>query len=112
VLFFRQQINRGRRGIWKLCGLKFPRSTVRATHFVVDRARCWSALSLWRWVSERKYFFHGYVDGDGGEAQFAFAKLRRPISVAPNSHAFWSDETGAAPPLVRRHRAAAARILN
>jgi hypothetical protein len=112
VLFFHRQINRGRRGIWKLCGLKFPTSTVNATHFLIDRARCWSALSLWRWVSERKYFFHGYVDGDGGEAQFAFAKLRQSISVARNSHAFWSDDMGAAPPLVRRHRAAAARILN
>jgi hypothetical protein len=112
VLFFQQQINRGRRGVWKLCGLKFPRSTVNATHFLIDRAHCWSALSLWRWASERKYFFHGYVDGDGGEAQFAFAKLRQPISVSRNSHAFWTDETGAAPPLVQRHRAAAARALH
>jgi hypothetical protein len=112
VLFFQQQINRGRRGVWKLCGLKFPPSTVNATHFLIDRARCWSPLSLWRWVSERKYFFHGYVDGDGGEAQFAFAKLRQPISVSRNSHAFWADETGAVPPLVQHHRAAAARVLH
>ncbi len=112
VLFFHQQINRGRRGVWKLCGLKFPRNTVSATHFVIDRARCWSALSLWRWVSERKYFFHGYVDGDGGEAQFAFAKLRRPISVGRNSRAFWTQETGEAPPLIQRHLVAARRFLN
>jgi hypothetical protein len=112
VLFFHQQINRGRRGVWKLCGLKFPRKAVSATHFVVDRARCWSALALWRWVGERKYFFHGYVDRDGGEAQFAFAKLRQSISIAQSPNAFWADEACAIPALVRRHRAAAARALH
>ena len=110
VMFFHQHGNRGRHGAWKMCGVKFPKNTVSASHFVIDRTRCWSALSLWRWVSERKYFFHGYVDGDGGQAQFAFAKLGQPISIARAANAFWSGESKA-PPVVQRHRAAARRCL-
>ncbi len=109
ALFFHQQANRGRRGVWKLCGLKFPKHTISTTHFLIDRSRCWSALSLWRWVSERAYFFNGYVDGDGGAAQFAFAKLHQRISVSRNNGTFRDGELNELPPLVRRHRRAARR---
>jgi hypothetical protein len=112
ALFFHQQANRGRCGIWKLCGLKFPKSTLSTTHFLIDRSRCWSALSLWRWISARTYFFNGYVDGDGGAAQLAFAKLRQRISVSPNNRVFWAGEPGGLPALVQRHRRVARRALH
>jgi hypothetical protein len=112
TLFVRTGPNRGRRGAWKLCGLPFPKFTISAAHFLIDRTRCWSALALWRWVIDRAYFFHGYVDGDGGAAQFAFARLRHPLAVSRNTGAFCSGEPSTAPQIVERQRRAARRALH
>ncbi|HWN95705.1 MAG TPA: glycosyltransferase family 9 protein [Methylomirabilota bacterium] len=70
-----------RPGVWKMCGLPIPRESADASAFLIDRVRCWSAITLWRWIVDRAYFFTGYVDGEGGAAQLAFAKLSLPAPV-------------------------------
>jgi ADP-heptose:LPS heptosyltransferase len=112
AVFFGAQPNVARVGVWKLCSLNFPRRTMNAAHFVLDRSRWWSALQLWRWIVDRTYFFNGYVDGDGGAAQLAFAKLGSPPPLGRSSAAFWSvDSAAPAPALVERHRREARRDL-
>lgn len=111
-LFFHHRENRARPGVWKLCELNLPKSTASAGYALIDRARAWSALSLWHWITSRAYFFHGYMDGDGGAAQFAFAKLKLPISISRDTaRAFWSAQSGAPPSLVQRHLRSARRAL-
>lgn len=80
ALFFHERRNQARPGVWKLCGLESPAETAGVSALLIDRARCWGALQLWRWVAERMYFFNGYVDGEGGAAQFAFARSGTPLT--------------------------------
>jgi hypothetical protein len=82
VAFMRGGQTRSRPGVWKVCGLVPPQRAVGTTAFVADRVRCWPAFSLWRWIVDRNYFFTGYVDGDGGAAQLALAKLGQPSPVS------------------------------
>lgn len=70
-----------RPGVWKLCRLPPPSQTADPACFVIERARCWSALTLWRWMLQHAYFFKGYVDGDGGAAQLAFTTVAQRISL-------------------------------
>lgn len=85
AVFFPKRRNHARPGVWKLCGLASPAVTASLSPLLLDRARCWSALELWSWVTNRMYFFNGYVDGEGGAAQFAFARAGTPLALA--SHA-------------------------
>jgi len=80
--FFPERRNQARPGVWKLCGLELPPLTASDAPLLIDRARCWTALQLWRWVVDRMYFFNGYVDGEGGAAQFAFARAGTPLTLA------------------------------
>jgi hypothetical protein len=113
ALFFHGQKKRARPGVWKLCGMDLPKNTASAALMVLDRSRCWSALSLWNWIGGRNYFFRGYVDGDGGAAQLAFAKLNLPLSISRDTAStFWSAELNTpAPPMVERHRRTTKRAL-
>ena len=105
--------SQARPGVWKLCGLTLPGRTAGAEIVLIDRRRCWSALCLWRWVIERLYFYRGYVTGDGGAAQFAFAKLNRPAPVSAHlPRNFWSRESGTpAPARIERELRAAQKDL-
>lgn len=82
VVFPCGQRNGSRPGVWRLCGLPRPTDTAGLSGFVVDRGRHWAALGLWRWISGHMYFFNGYVDGEGGAAQLAFARQGRPLRLA------------------------------
>lgn len=73
ALFFDERENGARPGAWNLCGMKRPIRTAAANCFLIDRTRWWHVVQLWRWICERQYFFHGYLDGDGAAAQLAFA---------------------------------------
>ena len=81
AVFLGRHRNPARPGVWKLCELEMPRHTVGTGVMWIDRQRCWSALQLVRWIVRHYYFFHGYVDGDGGAAQLAFQKLAQPLSI-------------------------------
>jgi len=113
ALFFRQQKNRARPGVWKLCGLDFPTNTASGAFILLDRSHCWSVLALWNWIGARNYFFRGYVDGAGGAAQLAFAKLNRPLPISrATQKSFWSTESSQPPPpFVQRQWRAAQREL-
>ena len=82
AVFPRWRRNGSRPGVWRLCGVPRPAHTAGLSGLVVDRARHWAALRLWRWISMHMYFFNGYVDGEGGAAQLAFARLGRPLRLA------------------------------
>ena len=54
---------------------------------------------LWRWIVDRVYFFTGYVDGEGGAAQLAFAKLSLPSPVTAHFvESFSTDPRPSSPP--------------
>ena len=91
VVFSRAHEFQARPGVWTMCGLRAPRDTANASAFLMDRKRCWSAISLWRWIVDRNYFFSGYVDGEGGAAQLAFAKLSYPVPVSPRFNRSFSS---------------------
>jgi hypothetical protein len=97
VLFTAAAAFHARPGVWKLCGLKSPRLTAGTACIILDRARCWSALSLWQWVVEHAYFFTGYVDGDGGAAQLAFAKLGQAAPLSLSRRVFLNAQNGLPP---------------
>ena len=112
AVVFRERRNDARAGVWKLCGLEPPVSTAGTSLMLIDCARCWAALQLWRWVLDRMYLFNGYVDGEGGTAQFAFTGLGTPLNPARRPNSFWSDTSVTpAPALVVQHHRAAARAL-
>jgi len=111
--FFYQRPSTTHRGAWKICGLESPKGTACAAHFLIDRTRCWSAISLWRWISERFYFFLGYLDGEGGACQFAFATLESPLTLGRSQDEFWCPGSGAsAPAAIQCQRHAARRVLS
>jgi ADP-heptose:LPS heptosyltransferase len=114
ILFPRRSKFRARRGVWNLCGLSVPRSSADAAAFLIDRKRCSSVLPLWRWIVDRAYFFTGYVDGDGGGAQLAFAKLSlpAPLSTLLKEHFWPSSPNTPAPEVIRRELRAARRLLS
>jgi hypothetical protein len=105
VLFAAEGEFRARVGVWKLCGLPRPRQTAALACFIMDRSRCWKALSLWRWMVDRTYFFHGYVDGDGGAAQLAFAATGQtaPLSLSPRAFAGANNGTRESNSFPRAH---------
>ena len=50
---------------------------------ILDVARCWRPLHLWRWFNEHPYYFHHLADGEMGTLQFAFRLLRQPFTLVP-----------------------------
>jgi ADP-heptose:LPS heptosyltransferase len=81
AIFYAGEKFGARPGVWKLCGLPVPRRAAEISAFVIDRQRCWPAIVLWRWIVDRSYFFSGYLDGEGGPAQLAFAMVRRAMPM-------------------------------
>jgi hypothetical protein len=110
AVVFRERPNQARAGVWKLCGLEVPSITASSSPLIIDRARCWGALQLWQWILGHMYFFNGYLDGEGGVAQFAFARMGLPLKLSRPSRSFWTDTSGTQPPaIVDKHRRAAVR---
>ena len=97
IVAFRERKNQARAGAWKICGMEAPSDTVSVSPLILDRARCWSALHLWRWVLNHMYFFNGYLDGEGGAAQFAFARLGEPLTPVRRPRGFWAEASNAPP---------------
>jgi ADP-heptose:LPS heptosyltransferase len=111
AVIFHGRPNQARAGVWKLCGLEVPSITASSSPVLIDRERCWGALQLWRWALNHMYFFNGYLDGEGGVAQFAFARMGSPLKLSRPSRSFWTDASGTTPPeVVTKHRRAAVRV--
>ena len=114
IVFPRGAIFNARRGVWKLCGLPTPRYSANAQIVLIDRKRCSSVLSLWRWIAERAYFFTGYLDGSGGAPQLALAKLSHPARLSSGlAKHFWTSSSETPPPkLVRDELRAVGRLFS
>lgn len=51
---------------------------------LVDRERCWKALSLCNWYNENSDFYYKVVYGDKDTFRFAWQHLRQPIAWIPH----------------------------
>lgn len=70
--------------IWHSCGLKRPKEPEFETgQIVVDKERCWRALSLALWFNENSNFYYKHIHGDKETFHLAFRKLRQEYSLIP-----------------------------
>jgi Mannosyltransferase putative/Glycosyltransferase family 9 (heptosyltransferase) len=73
-----------KRTIWRSCGLTQPNEPEFETgQIVVDKGRCWSALSLTMWFNENSDFYYEYLQGDKETFHLAFRKLKQGYSLVP-----------------------------
>ncbi len=70
------------RSIWKLCGVPYRDEPEFETgQVLVDKQRCWPALSLAMWYNEHSDFFYQHVHGDKETFHLAFRKLHQPYAM-------------------------------
>ena len=70
--------------LWNICGVPRPDEPAFDTGQVLaDKARCWRALQLVRWLNSHPHFFHYYTHGEKGTFQFAFHKLKKSFAMPP-----------------------------
>ena len=72
------------RAIWRNFGLKVPPELeFESGQTVVDKERCWKALTLAGWINENSDFYYKYVHGDKETFHLAFRKLKTPLAFVP-----------------------------
>ncbi|GEM_PF-1734745 len=70
--------------IWTSCGLARPDGPeFESGQIVVDKERCWKALSLAMWFNENSDLYYSYIHGDKETFHLAFRKLNQPFSFVP-----------------------------
>ena len=70
------------REIWDLCGVAYRDEPEFETgQIVVDKERCWNALSLCMWYNEYSDFYYRHVHGDKETFHLAFRKLDQPYAM-------------------------------
>ncbi len=68
--------------IWKSCGLRRPNEPeFESGQIVLDKQRCWPALSLAMWLNENADFYYQYLHGDKETFHLAFRKLKKSYSL-------------------------------
>jgi hypothetical protein len=68
--------------IWRSCGLRQPDEPEFETgQILLDKKRCWPALSLTMWFNENSDFYYRHLHGDKETFHLAFRKLRQPYSL-------------------------------
>jgi hypothetical protein len=68
--------------VWRFCGVPYRREPpVESGQVLVDKARCWRALSLCSWFNEHSDFFYRHVHGDKETFHLAFRKLDQPYAM-------------------------------
>jgi ADP-heptose:LPS heptosyltransferase len=71
--------------IWRSCGLPYPKEAEFETgQIVVDKQRCWQALSLTMWLNENSDLYYQYLHGDKETFHIAFRKLRQSYALVPH----------------------------
>ena len=64
------------REIWELTGLEYrDEPEFESGQIVVNKQRCWKALSLAMWMNEHSDFWYRYIHGDKDTFHFAWRKL-------------------------------------
>ena len=70
--------------IWRSCGMRPPpEPEFESGQVLVDKRRCWRALTLTMWFNEHSDFYFRYLHGDKETFHLGFRKLRRPYSLVP-----------------------------
>jgi hypothetical protein len=68
--------------IWKALGLIRPDGPeFESGQIVVDKQRCWRALSLALWFNNHSDFFYQHIHGDKETFHLAFARTATPFAV-------------------------------
>lgn len=76
--------NEKKQTIWKSCGLRQPQEPEFETgQMVVDKKRCWVALSLCMWFNENSDFYYNYIYGDKETFHLAFRKAGKSYALVP-----------------------------
>lgn len=70
------------RAIWRLTGVPYrDEPEFESGQIVVDKVRCWRALSLTVWMNEHSDFWYRYVHGDKETFHMAWRKLEQPYAM-------------------------------
>lgn len=87
AIFWPDRVRKRKRdavSIWRSFGLRLPNEPeFEAGQILLDKQRCWRALSLAAWMNENGDFFYRFIPGDGETYHLAFRKLRMPYRVVP-----------------------------
>jgi ADP-heptose:LPS heptosyltransferase len=68
--------------IWKTCGIRYQdEPAFESGQILVDKAKCWKALSLTLWYNEHADFYYQHILGDKDTFHMAFRKLDQPYSM-------------------------------
>jgi len=68
--------------IWQSCGLSRPKGPeFESGQLLVDKRRCWQALSLSMWMNEHSDFYYRYIHGDKETFHIAFRKLEKTFAL-------------------------------
>jgi len=68
--------------IWDNCGLERPPGPeFESGQIVVDKQRCWQALSLAMWFNEQSDFYYEHLHGDKETFHLAFCKLEKSFAM-------------------------------
>jgi len=70
--------------IWRHLGLRRPPGPeFESGQIVVDKKRCWRALSFCLWLNEHSDLYYKYLHGDKETFHLAFKKLNQPFALIP-----------------------------
>ncbi len=70
------------RSIWKICGVRYrDEPEFESGQILVDKERCWKALSLALWYNEHADFYYQHIHGDKDTFHMAFRKLDQPYAM-------------------------------
>lgn len=72
------------RSIWSLCGVVYhDEPEFESGQILVDKQKCWPALTLTMWYNEHSDFFYHHIHGDKETFHMAFRKLNQPYAMPP-----------------------------
>jgi hypothetical protein len=67
---------------WDVLGVPYrDEPEFESGQMVIDKQRCWRALSLCNWYNERSHFFYRILYGDKDTFRFAWRRLGRPFAM-------------------------------
>ena len=70
------------REIWEICGVEYrDEPEFESGQIVVNKGKCWEALSLTMWYNEHSDFYYQYIHGDKDTFHMAFKKLNKPYAM-------------------------------
>jgi hypothetical protein len=70
------------RSIWKICGVRYQdEPEFESGQILINKERCWKAMSLALWYNEHADFYYQHIHGDKDTFHMAFRKLNQPYSM-------------------------------